>query len=369
MKVTVAKRIVNGAKRWVVDWHPPGPRRKRTVFDSETAANTCAKKLRSDAHQNGKTWGGMSDSERIELLSVWLEAQAAGVSLREVWDRYRAKPTTVSSGLTLSKAIEELVTAKTAANRSADYVSNLELVLGQFAAGREQSAIDSVSLADIEGFLTSKSLASRPTLRARLSTLFKFAVRRGWCQGNPCARLEAITVPRRPPTIFTIAQVKSCLKWLKAKAPGALPWFVLSTCCGLRPEEADKTGKSDIHFKEGWIKIEAQTTKVRQRRVVYPKPEAMRLLKSSLSNGRLQMPEVSRRRVIRSLREHLGFKVWPKDITRHSAASYWLADVRKAGEIAESLGHSEKILKSNYQALVTRENARLFWKLVGGFKC
>ena len=346
-----------------MDWHPPGQRRKRAVFDSQTAANVRAKKLRSDARQNGNTWGGMSESERIELLSVWLEAHAAGVSLREVWDRYRAEPATGNS-VTLSKAIEELVTAKTLANRSSDYVSNLELVLGQFATGREQSQVDRILLADIESFLTSKNLSSRPTLRARLSTLFKFAVRRGWCHGNPCARLEAITVPRKAPAIFTLPQVKSCLKWLKAEAPGALPWFALSTFCGLRPEEADKTGADDIHFKEGWIKIEAQTTKVRQRRVVYPKPEAMRLLKSTILNGQLQMPEVSRRRVIRSLREHLGFKVWPKDITRHSAASYWLADVRKASDIAESLGHSEKILKSNYQALVTKRDAKLFWKLV-----
>ncbi len=34
-------------------------------------------------------------------------------------------------------------------------------------------------------------------------------------------------------------------------------------------------------------------------------------------------------------------KAWPKDITRRSAASYWLAVGETAANGADSLGHSE----------------------------
>jgi len=82
---------------------------------------------------------------------------------------------------------------------------------------------------------------------------------------------------RPPPAIFTVEQTGIALDWFRKEWTRALPWFLLSTFCGLRPEEALQTTHSDIHFDEGWIKVEAQTTKVRQRRIVYPKSEALEL--------------------------------------------------------------------------------------------
>jgi integrase len=111
------------------------------------------------------------------------------------------------------------------------------------------------------------------------------------------------------------------------------------------------------------VRVEAQTSKVRQARVVYPKPEAMALLKSVLDDGRLPITSQARKRVIKRMRNHLGLKVWPKDVTRHSAASYWLAESGSAEIVAEALGHSVKTLKRHYLALVTREQAAQFWKL------
>jgi hypothetical protein len=63
------------------------------------------------------------------------------------------------------------------------------------------------------------------------------------------------------------------------------------------------------------------------------------------------------------LRHALGFKVWPKDITRHTAASYWLASDGSAAHVSEMLGNSERILKRHYKALVTREQAKEFWEM------
>lgn len=168
-----------------------------------------------------------------------------------------------------------------------------------------------------------------------------------------------MTVARKPPQVFSVAVVRSCLKWLRSSRPKVLAWFVLSTFCGLRPEEAEKTTAADIHFGEGFIKVEAQTTKVRQRRVVYPKAEAMALLKSCKVKP---VTAQNRRRAIRALREHLNWKAWPKDITRHTAASYWLADCESTASVAKSLGNSESILLKHYAAVVTREQAKEFWK-------
>jgi site-specific recombinase XerD len=150
--------------------------------------------------------------------------------------------------------------------------------------GLEEQRMDQVSLPQVETILQAKSLASRSTVRARLSTLFEFALRKRYRADNPCKLVEKVFYHKPPPQVFTIAQVKLAVKWLRAKAPHGLAWFALSTFCGLRPEEAEQTvPKRDIDFNEGLIRVEKQTTKVRQRRVVYPRPEAMAFLKWALS--------------------------------------------------------------------------------------
>jgi integrase len=245
-------------------------------------------------------------------------------------------------------------------------------VLNQFARGRETVPIDKFTLADVEKFLDSKSLQYRATVRGKLSTLFNFCVRRGYRLDNPCSRLEPIKVTKAPPQIFTVKQFATAAEWFKSDQPKGLSWFALATLCGLRPEEAEKTTEADIHFKEGFVKVEAQTTKVRQRRVVYPKPEAMAFLEWSLKNGGvLPIGKAARMKIISGrkskypgLRHALDFTAWPKDITRHTAASYWLASDGSAAHVADMLGNSERVLKRDYKALVTRAEAVEFWRAV-----
>jgi len=65
----------------------------------------------------------------------------------------------------------------------------------------------------------------------------------------------------------------------------------------------------------------------------------------------------------KALRALLGWPVWKKDVTRHTAASMWLAHEASAAKVATALGHSESVLRKNYMALVTQEQAKTFWAL------
>lgn len=363
-KVTIGKRKVRGETRWAVSRREHG-KRKRTFFTSKDAADAEAERIRSEIQRSGSAWFNLPAADRDALMVAWDESKKLGVDLYAALKSAHGKPLT-GHGPPLRAVIDELIKAKTAAGRASRYTSTLQIILDQFAASLDETRpVGRIDLADLEKYLDSKKLASRPTLRSRLSTLFKFAVRRGYRLDNPCSRLESVTVPKAPPAIFNLIQVQAALQWLQSKAPRALPWFVLTTFCGLRPEEAEKTTRADIHFAEGWIKIEAQTSKLRQRRIVYPKQEAMDLLKKVVKRGRMPIGHQARRRVIRGLRTHLGMPVWPKDVTRHTAASYWLASSQSAAAVAESLGNSETVLKRHYKALVTEKDARAFWRLVG----
>lgn len=363
-KVTVQKWQVRGEVKWAVHRLEAG-KRKRTFFASKKAAEAEAGLLRSQQAAVGDAWLALPAAERQRLIQTHHEAKHLGVDLADLLLDWKRSPRFTGSGPALEDAITELLEAKSRSGRSVRYAGSLAMLLKQFARGRERVSIASLGLGEVEGFLDSKSIHSRQTLRARLSTLFRFAVRRGYRADNPCDRLESVKVTKPPPVILTVQQTKQCLDWLGSKQSRAFGWFVLTTFAGLRPEEAEKTSWDHINFDEGWIRVEAQTTKVRQRRVVYPHPTAMAWLgQARLRGAELPLARQPRRRAVRMLRELLGFAQWPKDVTRHSAASYWLADSGSAAQVAEALGHSEAVLRKNYKALVTKAQAQDFWHLL-----
>lgn len=343
-KVSISRVLIEGEYRFRVNYSENG-KRKRKVCESKAKAEAEAQRIRKDSAQVGSGWLDVPPQDRQKLLEIWRQTggNISTIKAHQVESR------------TLSKTIAELISAKESAGRDAGYRDSLKLVLNQFASGREAVSVDAITLSDVEMFLNSKSLAYRSTLRSRISTLFNFCVRRGYCIKNPCDQLEPVTYQKPPPQIFTPKQLEKALEWLTGN-PRGMTWFVLTALCGLRPEEAQKTERAKIQCLAGHIIVDVQTTKVRERRVVTPMPEAMRWLRRSLKyGGEIPLPDQFKTRLVRRLRHKLGFERWPKDITRHTAASIWLARVKSAAEVAEQLGNSEKVLKRDYKALVTQK--------------
>lgn len=356
--VSVTKVTIRGGFRYRVNY-VSGGKRVRQLFDSKSQAEAEAVRVREAFAAFGASWLTLPASERSSLIQAWQRAKSNGVDLLELASVKRS----AGASVTLEAAVTELCAAKKNAGRAGDYVNSLRLVLKKFIRGRETLKADAVTLSDVEAFLDAHSLAYRSTLRARISTLFKFAVRRGYCPGNPCGQLEPVTYNKPSPSVFTPEQARICLDWLRLN-PRGMVWFVLTTFCGLRPDEARKTARESIDLDAGTVTVDSQTTKVRQRRIVTPMDEAMRLLREALDlGGKTPIPKEFKRRLIYRLRTVLDLDKWPKDITRHSAASYWLSVKPDAAFVAEQLGNSESVLKRDYKALVTKSKASEFWSL------
>lgn len=349
-KVTVRPFTQRGITRYRVSYYEGG-KRVRPSFPTKSAADSEAARIRNDIAQFGAAWISLPAADRSRLMDAWARAKKNGVDLLTIADKPPAP--VVSAAKKLSEVIAELKAAKDSAGRDSEYTKSLRRVLNQFAKGRESLPIDLVRFNDVEKFLNSKSLAYRSTLRARLSTLFNFAMRRHYIENNPCTQLEAVTYHKPPPQIFTPEQLKTALLWFR-KNPKGMTWFVLTTLCGLRPDEARKTPPGKIQLDAGVIVVDTQTTKVRERRVVTPMKEAMKWLRLSLKlGGKTPMSKQCKKRLLKEFRAVLGFAKWPKDITRHTAASIWLARIKSASEVAEQLGNSERVLKRDYKALIT----------------
>jgi integrase len=359
---TISRCKVRGVVMWRVRWRDAG-RVHRKFFTGRDSADAHAAKIRVDSVGARKRLAALTQSEQEQLLQIRDEAARVGRDLASVVGLITSGNGKDNFSPALADVVNELEVAKRNAGRSERYIYQLRHILDKFIAGRERLAVDKIMLADVERFLDVRKLCSRATIRAKLATLLNFSVRRGYRLENPTRRLETISVPHVTPAVFTVAEVKTCLKWFEKK-PTGFGWFVLSTFAGLRPEEASATTWADVNFKEGWVKVEAQQSKVRQRRVIYPGKVAMRWLEHAQKRGaRLPLGKDGRVYVIQKLRFVLGWKRWKPDVTRHTCASMLLASSGDVAAISAQLGNSPSVLLKHYKALVTRKDAKAFFAI------
>ncbi len=364
-KVSVARCLVRGVSLWRVRWHESG-RVRRKFFSARESADAHAAFVRADAISTRQKLLTLPQQRLDQLLVIHAEAEKRGLDLLALLTMLKSAKDKPTAAPSVAAVIDELLLTKRKAGRDNHYLDRLRCILEDFSGDFATVAIDQVGLAEVEKYLDSKNLVSRSSYRSRLSTLLGFAVRRGYLVANPCTRLEQVTVTRPPPAIFTVPEVEKCLAWLQ-QHPRMFGWFVLSTFAGLRPEEAEKTTWADINFTEGWIRVEAQTTKVRQRRVIYPKPTVFQWLRVvEQSKPELTITRPARVKNLVLLRKELGWEKWKKDVTRHSCASYWLSDCGSAATVATALGHSERTLRKHYLGLCTKVEAEKFWNVLPG---
>jgi integrase len=365
-KVTVRKVRKNGELQWMVD-RREGGQRKRTFFPTRFGADAEAANLRIQFRQVGSFQIDLSQAERAEAAAIIPEMTARSVTLRQVWEDWqRGTMPAAGPAVPLSQVVEECLTAKRTANRRDRYVGNLAIFLRSFATGREAQSIAAIGAADVEAWINGRyrKPSSRQTALNRISTLFSFAVRRGYRPDNPCDRVERITVDAGIPKILSLAQCARLLVTIRNEKPQTLAWFVLGLFAGVRPEEADRLTWSAIDLDHGTITVDAAAAKTRDRRIIHLEPAAVAWLRCAADAGAvLPMPRSNRRKAQRALRPVLGFQDWPKDVLRHTCASMLMASWRDAGKVAAELGHSPGILFRHYRELVRRPDAARFWSL------
>lgn len=274
-------------------------------------------------------------------------------------------PTLISmEAPSLRTAIGSLATAKAAGNRRKVYVTHLRMCLAAFASHAGDVPIDHITTDHVESFLATRGRSpwTRITYTARLSTLFEFARRRRWISENPCFFLERVSVDQKPPEILTPEDARRLVAACRSQERRGLAWLALALYAGLRPGEAAQITWEKIDFESNRIWVDSSISKVRRMRIVEPQPIAMQLLAEARDTGaELPLSLSTRRRIMRKLREAMGWEEWPADITRHSCASYWLALEPDAGRIALQLGHSPNVLMRHYRSVVTRQQAVEFF--------
>lgn len=257
----------------------------------------------------------------------------------------------------LGALVVELLKSKRIAGRREVYIASLSNYLLRFAKGREDLPASRITVQDVDAYLSGLSGHNRATHLNRISTLFSYAVRRGYIASNPCDRIERATIDRQTPRILTPDEARH----LYELCPESVrPYLVLCLYAGIRPDESRRLMWSDVDLAERRVTINAAASKVRARRLVPLEDIAVELLKRHPDKTGPIAPSVSTvRRFKRAARSVVG--KWPADLLRHTAASYLLAKHENAGKVALWLGNSVQILLTHYQGLATKAAAEQFY--------
>lgn len=370
MKVRKLDRTAKGRRRieWVLDYYE-GPRRVRQWHRSKAAAEAAADQIKHQHRQAGQAWIDLSPEERNDLMALVGEAKRENVTLRAVWQSHRdGKLNAVPQNRkTLRQALSETVTAKEGENLRPRYLVELENYLEKFIAGREEQFIDRITVAEIEKWFDGRgeALSTRRSNLGRLSAMFDVCWRRNYIPENPCLKVTVPKLDQKPPAILTPEEADKLLSVCRSSYPKMLPWLALGLFAGVRPEEVEKLTWGDVDMTQGQVKVAAETSKTRTRRIVPLHATAMSWLKvckpgnpsSPIAPGKTAL-----RRWRRKLKEAAQIE-WVQDILRHTAASYLMQLHQDAPRVAFWLGNSPRILLTKYNNVVTPDQCKAFWAL------
>lgn len=256
----------------------------------------------------------------------------------------------------LNEIIVELLQAKRNANRRPIYINLLGQCLRRLAV--QFRYLEEINQEQIEKWLARyQSANSKQTWLNRISTLYSYAIRKGYARENPCTRIERISIDRCQPAILTVEQSRALLATCP---PICKPFLIIGMFAGVRPDEIMRLDWRDVCLDTKTINVSGKT---RRRRIVPLEPIAAELISPfKKESGPVAPAFITVRRWRRSARNLIGGK-WTPDILRHTAASYLLALHQDAGKVSFMLGNSSKILLQHYHSPVKKEDMERFWKL------
>jgi integrase len=145
-----------------------------------------------------------------------------------------------------------------------------------------------------------------------------------------------------------------------------LPAVAIAAFAGLRHSEIARLKWDDVDLSRKFVEVKAKNSKTATRRLVAISPNLKAWL--SLNDNRDARVYPCAARVYRArfaeACKAAAIERWPRNALRHSFASYHLATHRDAARTALELGHTEsRTLFAHYRELVTREDAKQYWKI------
>lgn len=359
---------------WVIDGlRDENGQRKRKFFPSRDAANEWLAQRRPELRNQGRAALGMTDGQRVDAVRALAVLAPLGVSLTTAAEAFAERAKLLSRTETFAALRAELVAAKRADRKSALYLSDLTHRLARVGQIFDERPVATIEPRELDDWLRGldQSPTSRVNFRKVLRTAFEFAVSRGYARENPVVKTAKVKAEHAAPGILKPIEIAAVLAEADPQIVSAL---ALSAFAGLRDAEVGRMTWDRIDLAGGYVKVDAAVAKTSSRRLV-PISENLRswLVPHAQTTGSVRpSPRVAyplyraaRTAALATLTKAgvpaRNLAAWPHNALRHSFASYRMALVTNAAQVAEECGHSVQIMKQHYRELVTKTEAEAWF--------
>jgi integrase len=279
---------------------------------------------------------------------------------------------------TVREVLDEMLAVKANAGISEPYAKELRLRLGQFA-DCFAVPISTVSSKQIQDWLTNRGVAGRTqnNYRRLISTLFKFAIRRGYLpkDHDELSGVEKMRDSSGEIEVFTPDELRklfaACLtpiqergKWRDRET--MIPYLAIAAFCGLRAAEIARLDWSEVHLTgaEHFIEVKAAKAKTASRRTV-PIPDNCALWLAPLASpsGPVCQFERPDKQCFQYLAPAAKME-WKHNALRHSFISYRLAIIKNVHQVSLEAGNSPQMVFAHYRQLVTETQAKEWFDIM-----
>jgi integrase len=258
--------------------------------------------------------------------------------------------------LTLAEIAEQFAASRQQSGLSAHYVSQCRKTVSDLVKIFPGKALPDLKTAELDAWLGGLGFGAKTKngMRIILVACGNWAEGRGYLVtgGSPFPAMVRYKETKASVSIFTPESIANLLTSVDATLK---PFIALGAFAGLRTAELQRLDWSEIDLNRGFITVDANKAKTRQRRLV-PISDNLKLWLTphKQTSGPVclhQRPQMAAARFCE------GF-TWQDNGLRHSFISYRLAVLHDTARVALEAGNSPDVIFAHYRELVTPEEAK-----------
>jgi len=339
-------------------------KRQRLYFPSRDDAEGFASPLRKEIRSGVMDRILPSTQSRFAIRAFELLGDRPPEELIQAVKSWVDKRDQASKSVTFIDACVSFTGSKTKAHLTSKYLRNFSYYPKRFSKIARKLLMD-ITTADIEHRIAGMPASSRNAVRANLSSLWSFSIKRGWATVNLLKNLDRSHTPKPKIHILTAKQLRRLFVATIRLHPELVPLVAIEMFAGVRPIESEKILWENVDMEDGILTVPDAIAKTRICRHIEMHQTLKKWLEWHRSHGGktdgviCPYPHTTLRRYFRKIRSRAGITPWVQDVLRHLFASASLAsDWRDIGKLCLELGHSsQKMLHRHYARSMRRKDA------------
>lgn len=317
----------------------------------------------------------LSSEQAVIAEAAFREIQGFPLSLIDAIRWAKANYSDPQKKILVEDAFKLFLDAKRAKNLRKATLRSLNQRVGRIAETWPKRLVSDIQTEELRQmiFRPGPSIVNQESDYRAFANFFNWAVKQGYCQHNPVAKIGKIKLDRGEPEILPLDAVRKLLSAAGEYKDGALvPYVALGLFCALRPTELEQLTWNNIDLQERTVTLAADIAKMRRRRIVempancakWLKPHALRRTPIYPKNWRKGFDKIKKAAGFGTpTEESPDLKPWPKDVMRHTGISCHLAEHENEGKTAAWAGNSANVVHEHYKALVKKADAKAFWSI------